>query len=66
MAVPNAAIDGLLLGEPHQTTFCHYLRITFSHAGFPGWDRGLHDEWATPHQPTPPILKRWASDLLSI
>jgi hypothetical protein len=66
MAVPNAGVDGLLLREPHQTTFCNYLRITFSRAGFPGWDRGLHDGWATPNQPAPTALKRWASDLLPI
>lgn len=37
--VPNSAVDGLVLGEVHQTTFVNYLRIAFQWAGFPGWDR---------------------------
>ncbi len=37
--VPNAAVDGLVLGEIHQTTFVNYLRTAFRWAGFPGWDR---------------------------
>jgi len=47
--VPNAAVDGLVLGDIHQTTFVNYLRIAFRSAGFPGWDR-RH----SPHQTTPP------------
>jgi hypothetical protein len=34
--VPNAAVDGELLGEWHQTTFVNYLRICFRWAGLPG------------------------------
>jgi hypothetical protein len=37
-AVPNAAADGLLIGEYHQTTFVNYLRITLAHAGMGGID----------------------------
>jgi hypothetical protein len=33
LAVPNAAADGLLNGEHHQTTLVDYLRITLAHAG---------------------------------
>lgn len=36
IAVPNGAIDGKLLREPHQTTFVNYLRICFRWAGLPG------------------------------
>ena len=34
--VPNPAIDGVLEYEGHQTTFVNYLRICFTHGGFPG------------------------------
>ncbi len=37
--VPNAAIDGVLEYERHQTTFVNYLRICFAHGGFPGIHR---------------------------
>lgn len=33
LAVPNAAVDGLLIGEHHQTTFVNHLRISLAHAG---------------------------------
>jgi hypothetical protein len=29
IAVPNAGVDGLVLGDIHQTTFTNYLRIAF-------------------------------------
>jgi hypothetical protein len=40
--VPNAAIDGVLEYERHQTTFVNYLRICFAHGGFSGanWCNG--------------------------
>ena len=40
--VPNAAVDALLEYERHQTTFVNYLRICFTHGGFPGvqWHKG--------------------------
>jgi hypothetical protein len=37
--VPCACADALLLGEPDETTFVNYLRISFRWAGFPGWER---------------------------
>ena len=39
MTVPNAAADGLLVGERHKTTFVAYLRLALHWGGFPGWDR---------------------------
>jgi hypothetical protein len=36
MEVPNAAADGMLLGEWHQTTFVNYLRICLHYGGLPG------------------------------
>lgn len=36
IALPNRAIDGLLLHEWHQTTFVNYLRICFHYGGLPG------------------------------
>ncbi len=39
IAVPNAGLDGLVLGDIHQTTFTNYLRIAFRWAGFPGWSK---------------------------
>ena len=46
--VPNRAIDGPLLDEPHSTTFVNYLRIAFRWGGFPGWDpeQPTRDPWA--------------------
>jgi hypothetical protein len=37
--VPNAAIDGILENEWHQTTFVEYLRVCFRAGGFPGIER---------------------------
>lgn len=61
LAVPNPAADGLLLWEPHQTTFVNYLRIAFRMGGMPGWQRepALLEEWALP-QDSPP---KWLLDL---
>lgn len=53
MAVPDRGVDGLLLGECHDTTFVNYLRICFRWGGFPGWDRGALDGWARPPAPRP-------------
>ncbi len=39
MEVPNAAADGMLLHEWHQTTFVNYLRICLRYAGLPGLER---------------------------
>ena len=39
MLVPDAAIDGTLLNEPHNTTFVAYLRLSFSWGGFPGFEQ---------------------------
>jgi hypothetical protein len=66
MAVPNAAVDGVLLWEQHQTTFVNYLRICFRWGGFPGWDRGGLDGWAAPAGPPPPVLREFADSLLPI
>lgn len=38
LAVPNATVDGLLLGEHHQTTFVNYLRLVLGNAGMGGAD----------------------------
>jgi hypothetical protein len=35
IAVPNAAVDGILGHEWHQTTLVNYLRICFRWAGLP-------------------------------
>jgi hypothetical protein len=37
MTVPDDGADGLLLGEPHETTFVNYLRIAFRAGGMPGF-----------------------------
>lgn len=64
--VPNPAADGLLLWEPHQTTFVNYLRIAFASAGMPGW-RGnvsaLYD-WAVPGEGLPDALEGLAQKML--
>lgn len=41
VAVPEPSVDGLVLGEPHGTTFVNHLRIAFENGGFGGWARGL-------------------------
>jgi hypothetical protein len=65
LAVPNAAADGLLLWEPHQTTFVNYLRLTFRTAGMPGWERdpSQGDEWGLPNQPPPQFLTEISQQL---
>lgn len=66
MVVPNRGVDGLLLWEPHQTTFVNYLRIAFSWGGCPGWSRGQLDAWAGPAETVPPQLAEVARELLPI
>jgi hypothetical protein len=66
MAVPNAAADGALLWERHQTTFVNYLRICFRWGGFPGWDRGSLDGWARPPVAPPALLGDLAGSLIDI
>jgi hypothetical protein len=56
MSVPNAAIDGMVEEEWHQTTFVQYLRICFQAGGFPGIERL--------HTPLPEVLRNLSSDLL--
>jgi hypothetical protein len=53
LAVPNPGADGLLLWEPHQTTFVNYLRIAFGIGGMPGWQHepALFEHWALPRNP---------------
>ncbi len=64
--VPNLGVDGLLLWEPHQTTFVNYLRIAFHWGGCPGWSRGELDGWARPTEPVPRSLAELASEMLPI
>jgi hypothetical protein len=65
LAVPNAAVDGILLEEFHETTFVNYLRICFKWAGFRGWERS-GPKWARAHRAPPDELARLAADLLPI
>lgn len=37
VALPDAAADAALKGEPHDTTFVGFLRLAFRCGGFPGW-----------------------------
>jgi hypothetical protein len=37
LALPNAAADAELLGEPQSSLFVEYLRNSFRWGGFPGW-----------------------------
>jgi hypothetical protein len=66
MAVPSEGVDGLLLWEPHQTTFVNYLRICFRWGGFPGWDYGDRVESAKPKSPPPALLAELAEALLPL
>lgn len=68
MAVPNAGADGLLLWEPHQTTFVNYLRIAFAMGGMPGWQRhpALLEDWASPPSAPPSELVAIARRLLAL
>lgn len=62
MAVPNDGADGLLLWEPHQTTFTGYLRLAFGAGGFPGLDHAGHG-----HPPIgPAAAPGWTAGLLPI
>jgi hypothetical protein len=65
LAVPNATADGLLLWEPHQTTFVNYLRIAFAAGGMPGWlqEPGQQPDWARPQDPPPAWLLELAGSL---
>jgi hypothetical protein len=38
MRLPDAAADGPLLYEGHNTTMVAYLRLSFAWGGFPGWE----------------------------
>jgi hypothetical protein len=68
LVVPEPAVDGLLLWEPHQTTFVEYLRIAFRMGGMPGWQRepALLEEWALPQEAPPSWLLALGSELLAI
>jgi hypothetical protein len=61
IAVPEAGLDGLVLGDVHQTTFTNYLRTAFRSAGFPGWFRR---PWRDSERPTfPEALQQLAAEL---
>jgi hypothetical protein len=68
LVVPNAGVDGLLLWEPHQTTFVNYLRTAFRMGGMPGWLRepALLEDWALPDQPAPGWLLELGRTLLPL
>jgi hypothetical protein len=62
--LPDNGVDGLLLWEPHQTTFVNYLRICFRFGGLPGWD--ARDGATRPTVRRPPVLAELAAALLPI
>jgi hypothetical protein len=66
--VPNAGADGLLLWEPHQTTFVNYLRIAFASGGMPGSNGGALGlpDWAWPGTPMPRELEELATSMLPL
>jgi hypothetical protein len=66
MEMPNEGVDGLVLWEPHQTTFVNYLRIAFSWAGLPGWDPASGHGWSAPPAQFPAELRRIADTLLPL
>ena len=68
LAVPEPAVDGLLLWESHQTTLVNYLQIAFNMDGMPGWqgEPALLEEWALPQEAPPSWLLELLSDLLPI
>lgn len=66
LAVPNASVDGLVLWEPHQTTFVNYLRLTFRWAGLPGWDPMLGNRWSADPLEFPAALLRIRESLLPL
>ena len=61
--VPDPCVDGLVVAEPHQTTFNQYLRIVLRTAGMGGMGAVRHH--AHPLYPTPPEIERIAAGLLS-
>jgi hypothetical protein len=66
LTVPNAGVDGLVLWEPHQTTFVNYLRVAFRWAGLPGWDPAAGHGWSAPPIAFPTELRRIAESLLPL
>jgi hypothetical protein len=58
MLLPNPSVDGILIGEYHQTTLVNYLRQCFRAGGFPGI---LHTR-----EPVPSIFGDLAQELLAI
>jgi hypothetical protein len=66
MSLPDNGVDGLLLWEPHQTTFVNYLRICFRFGGLPGWDAAARDDATRPAVRRPPVLAELAAALLPI
>jgi hypothetical protein len=58
MLVPNPSVDGILIGEYHQTTLVNYLRLCFRAGGFPGILRTTG--------PVAEIFQGLAKDLLPI
>src|SRR5262249_44157300 len=58
MLGPNPSVDGVLIGEYHQTTLVNYLRLCFRAGGFPGVLRTAG--------PVPDIFQHVAKDLLPI
>lgn len=68
LAVPNAGVDGPLLGEPNQTTFVRYLRLAFRVAGMSGWQRapGSVPDWAMPPTAPPRELDEIARQMQTV
>jgi hypothetical protein len=66
IALPDAGVDGLVLWEPHQTTFVNYLRICFRFGGLPGWDAAALDGATKPNVRRPPALAELAKALQPI
>lgn len=66
MALPDPGVDGLLLWEPHQTTFVNYLRTCFRFGGLPGWDAAALDGATKPGVRRPAAVAELAAALLPI
>ena len=66
VAVPNQGADGLVLWEPHQTTFVNYLRVAFRWAGLPGWDPAIGHGWSAPPVAFPGVLTEIAESLVPL
>ncbi len=64
--LPDDGVDGLLLWEPHQTTFVNYLRICFRFGGLPGWDAAALDGATKPNVRRPHVLAELAAAVLPI